>query len=102
LARFELTVNDLGSGQIDERFRRLMKFEVERARGMFTHGNPLCTSVTGRLGLELRSVWLGGMRILERIEEANYDVFGRRPVITSGDKLRILLSAATRAGFGRY
>lgn len=100
LSRFELTMNDLGSGQIDERFRRLMKFEVERARGMFALGKPLCTSVAGRLGLELRSVWLGGMRILERIEGGNYDVFRRRPMITTGDKLRILLSAATRAGFG--
>ncbi|HSB10012.1 MAG TPA: squalene synthase HpnC [Blastocatellia bacterium] len=102
LSRFELAVDDLASGRVDERFHRLMEFQVERARAMFDRGKPLCTSVTGRLGLELRSVWLGGMRILERIEGNGYDVFAHRPVITSADKLRILFVAASKGGFRRY
>src|SRR6185369_11816058 len=58
LSRFDLTIGDLRQGHIDERFTRMMKFEVDRAREMFVRGKPLCTSVSGRLGLELRSVWL--------------------------------------------
>jgi hydroxysqualene synthase len=69
---------------------------------MFARGKPLCTSVSGRLGLELRSVWLGGMRILDHIEQNGYDVFASRPVITSTDKLKILLVAASKRGFRRY
>jgi phytoene/squalene synthetase len=83
-------------------FKSLMKLEIGRARELFARGKPLCTSVGGRLGLELRSVWLGGMRILERIEQNSYDVFTHRPVITSTDKLRILLVAANRRAFRRY
>jgi squalene synthase HpnC len=102
LSRFGLSVDDLLHRTAADAFKRLMKFEVERARAMFERGKPLCTLVNGRLGLELRSVWLGGMRILDRIEHNDYDVFARRPVITSTDKLRILLVAASKRAFRRY
>jgi phytoene synthase len=102
LSRFALTADDLTRSRLGEGFSRLMKFEVERTREIFARGKPLCTSVSGRLGLELRAVWLGGMRILERIEQNNYDVLTHRPVITSIDKLRILSLAASKAAFRRY
>lgn len=102
LSRFDLTVDDLRTQRIDERFTRMMKYEVERAREMFVRGKPLCTSVRGRLGLELRATWLGGMRILERIEANGYDVFKHRPVITSSDKITILLRAVSKEAFRRY
>lgn len=102
LRRFGLTVSELSRRQASDAYQQLMKFEVERTREMFAQGKPLCTSVSGRLGLELRAVWLGGMRILERIEQNGYDVFTRRPVITPADKVRILFVAATREAFRRY
>jgi phytoene/squalene synthetase len=102
LSRFELSVDDLKRRGASDGVKRLMKFEVERARQMFARGKPLCTSVSGRLGLELRSVWLGGMRILDHSEQNGYDVFAGRPVITSTDKLKILLGAASKRAFRRY
>ncbi|MEK6324662.1 MAG: squalene synthase HpnC [Acidobacteriota bacterium] len=102
LSRFAIAADDLMLRRASDSFRRLMKFEVERARDMFARGKPLCTSVSGRLGLELRAVWLGGARILERIEQNGYDVFAHRPVITSKDKLKILFGAATRGAFRSY
>lgn len=102
LSRFELTVDDLIQRRTSESFKRLMKFEVTRTREMFESGKPLCTAVSGRLGLELRVVWLGGIRVLERIIHNDYDVFAQRPVITSTDKLRILSTAVSKAAFRRY
>ena len=102
LSRFGLSVDHLITRDSTEGFRRLMKFEVERARAMFNQGKPLCVSVSGRLGLELRSVWLGGTRILNRVEQNAFDVFAHRPVITSIDKLKILLGAASKRAFRRY
>ncbi len=102
LLQFELSFDDLRQRNASDKFKGLMKFEVERARAMFLHGKPLCVTVSGRLGLELRSVWLGGMRILDRIERNGYDVFARRPVITSTDKLKILLVAASKGSFQRF
>lgn len=102
LFRFELSVDDLIQRRTSDGFRRLMRFEVIKTRELFENGKPLCTAVSGRLGLELRAVWLGGVRILERIETNGYDVFSQRPVVTSSDKLRILSIAASKAAFGRY
>lgn len=101
-SRFGLSFDDLITRGSTEDFRRLMKFEVGRARGMLLRGKPLCVSVSGRLGLELRSVWLGGIRILDRIEENSFDVFARRPVINSADKIGILLGAASKRAFRRF
>jgi len=93
LARFDLSEEDLERRQAGDGFRRLMAFEVARTRKLFNSGQPLCSLVGGRLGLELRAVWLAGSRILERIEKNKYDVFSRRPTITFTDELRILLVA---------
>ncbi|MBC7727407.1 MAG: squalene synthase HpnC, partial [Microbacteriaceae bacterium] len=58
----------------------LMAFEVSRARALMHTGAPLAPRLPGRIGWELRLVVHGGLRILERIEGAGYDVFGQRPV----------------------
>ena len=102
LERFGLTEEDLKRSEVSESFTQLMRFEVQRARAMFDRGKRLCTEVRGRLGLELRVVWLGGVTILERIEQNGYDVFNRRPVISSADKLRILSLAVRTGAFRRY
>lgn len=102
ISRFDLTLSGLGDRRASIGFRQMMKFEVERAREMFARGKPLCTSVGGRLGIELRVVWLGGMRILDRIEHADYDVFAHRPVISSADKMKILLRATNKTAFRHF
>jgi phytoene synthase len=99
LARFRISYDDLCASRADNSFKQLMKYEVARARALFARGKPLCLAAKGRLGLELRAVWLGGSRILDRIEAADYDVFTRRPVITSTDKLRILLCTVSKEAF---
>jgi phytoene synthase len=99
MLRFGITAETLEQDCTSERFRALMTMEVERARALFKQGKPLCTAVRGRLGLELRAVWLGGMKILTRIERAGYDVFNNRPRITSSDKVQILMRALRRGAF---
>jgi hypothetical protein len=42
-------------------------------------------SVRGRLALELRCVWLGGTRILDKIEKAGCDIFRQRPRLSRLD-----------------
>lgn len=101
LRRYDLTMDELKKQQLSNLFLELMKFEVERARHLFAEGKPLCTAVTGRLGIELRVVWMGGSRILNGIEENNYDVFNKRPVITKRDKLNILFTALRKGAFRR-
>ncbi|MGA9772582.1 MAG: squalene synthase HpnC [Blastocatellia bacterium] len=102
LEKFRVSYDDLSRPRADENFKQLIKYEVARARELFARGKPLCLMAKGRLGLELRAVWLGGFSILDRIEASGYDVIARRPVITSTDKLRILFGAASKKVFRHY
>jgi hypothetical protein len=40
---------------------------------LFARGRPLCDEVSGRLRYELRATWLGGTRILQKLEAANFE-----------------------------
>ncbi|ENO90312.1 squalene synthase HpnC [Thauera linaloolentis] len=87
MARFGVTEDDIEAGRCDERWRALMAFEVQRARAMMADGAPLALALPGRIGWELRLIVLGGLRILERIEAAGYDVFRHRPRLARRDWL---------------
>jgi len=93
LARFEYSLDDLRAARVDERWRRLLAFEVARTREMFVRGRSLAIKVTASLRLQLRITWLGGTRILDKIEQADYDVFRRRPSLRSLDFLKLLVRA---------
>ena len=101
LRHFGLDVASLGQKSDTPEFRNLMKVEVDRARELFARGKPLCTALPGRLGLELRLIWLGGMAILRSIEASGYDVFRRRPVIGRREQTRIFLTALNKEAFRR-
>ena len=80
----------IGSGA----WRALMRHEVDRTRTMMLAGAPLAWALPGRIGLELRMIVHGGLRILEKIEAVDFDVFDRRPTLGRGDALRLLWRAA--------
>jgi squalene synthase HpnC len=85
MARFGVTEAHLQRQQIDAAWRRLMHFQVERVRSMMLSGAPLACRLPGRIGWELRLVVQGGLRILERIESADYDIFRHRPKLGKAD-----------------
>jgi phytoene/squalene synthetase len=60
---------------------------------MMLAGAPLALRLRGRIGWELRMIVQGGLRILEKIEACNYDVFARRPVLEKSDWLCMLWHA---------
>ena len=84
---FEVTESYLDERLIDVNWRALMRFQVERAREMMLSGAPLAKRLPGRIGWELRLVVQGGLRILELIEDVEYDVFRRRPKLGKLDWL---------------
>ena len=93
MERFGVSVAQLHAATCDNNFRALMRFQVDRARALMLDGAPLGQRIPGRCGLELRTIVAGGLRILDRIEAAGYDVFRRRPVLTPLDWTRILATA---------
>ncbi|WP_343586369.1 squalene synthase HpnC [Herbaspirillum sp.] len=89
LERFGLGEQDIAEASSDARWQALMRFEVERARALMLSGAPLAKRLPGRIGWELRLVVQGGLRILERIERVNGDVFRHRPKLGRADWLAI-------------
>jgi len=90
MMRFGVTEAHLDEATADAAWREMMRFEIERARAMMLSGAPLAMRLPGRIGWELRLVVQGGLRILERIETAGYDVFRRRPQLHAADWMTIL------------
>jgi len=91
--RFGVDEEMLRSGRLTERLRELMAFQVKRTQEIFERGRPLPTRVGKNLSFELKLVWLGGMRILEKLERAGYDFYHHRPVIGAADKLLLVWRA---------
>jgi hydroxysqualene synthase len=79
MERFGAKEWDLNAGRMTEGVRALMGEVVTRTREHFRRGRPLCDRIGPELRFEMRLTWLGGSGILDRIEEAGYDVFRHRP-----------------------
>ncbi|WP_447920619.1 squalene synthase HpnC [Achromobacter aegrifaciens] len=95
LRRHGVTDDDLAACRLTPAWRDLMAFEVERARALLHFGAPLARRLPGRMGLELRLVVQGGLRVLERIEASGYDVFMNRPELGAKDWAIMLWRAIT-------
>jgi squalene synthase HpnC len=85
LARFDVHETALAAGDMGCGFCELMRFEVQRARTMMLEGAPLGDRLPGRIGLEIRTIVQGGLRVLEKIEAVKFDVFRQRPVLGAWD-----------------
>lgn len=89
LAQFEVSEAHINAQRCDPKWQALMQFEVQRARELMLSGAALAPRLKGRIGVELCAVVQGGLRILEKIERNQFDVFTRRPTITKWDALVI-------------
>ena len=96
LDRFGVTESDIDTRRLTPRWSALMQFEIQRTRALLHFGAPLAHRIPGRAGFELRLVVLGGLRILERIEAARFDVFMNRPILGKADWFTIFWRAAFR------
>jgi phytoene synthase len=69
-------------------------------RQRFAEGRAVCDGVRGRLRAELRFTWLGGSRILERVDRGRFALLHHRPALGAMDVPRLLWRAGvwTRGG----
>jgi phytoene synthase len=94
MARFGVNEEQIGKSVANEAWRALMKFQVGRARALMLQGAPLGSVLCGRIGLEMRMIIAGGLRILDKLEAADYDMFRRRPVLRPFDWVIMLFNSA--------
>lgn len=95
MRRFGVTEREIASGGASGPWQSLMRFQVERARALIKSGAPLGRALPGRIGLEIRTIVQGGLRILEKIDKAGGDVYHHRPVLRTYDWPLLLFRALT-------
>jgi hydroxysqualene synthase len=94
LARFGCSYQSLKTKKADDAFKALMRFQISRARSLFHEGRPLLDLIgrgSRRLKWQVSLMWSGPMRILDKIEAVDYDVFRRRPTLTKGELMKLFL-----------
>jgi squalene synthase HpnC len=94
LRRFGVSEDDIARNRNTQPFRKMMEFEVERARQWFHRGLPLVEKVDRQLAIDLELFSRGGQEILNSIERQNFAVLGQRPVISKPRKLALVARAA--------
>ncbi|MES1213828.1 MAG: squalene/phytoene synthase family protein, partial [Singulisphaera sp.] len=85
----------------NDSFRRLLAREVERADKHLRAGLPLVDLMPAGLRGDMWLFIHGGLAILERIRQVNYDVWQRRPSISRLGKARLLAGALWRNLFSK-
>jgi len=88
----------LAAGRITDPWARALECSAAFTRERFAAGRAVCDGVRGRLRAELRFTWLGGMRILERVEQDRFIALERRPTLGFADAPLLVWRAARWRG----
>ena len=91
--RYGVQRADLGSKSTSAPVRRLLAFEVERARRLLDDGAPLVGKLHGRPRIAVAGYVGGGRAALDAIAGANYDVLPAAPRATRRRRARQTIAA---------
>lgn len=90
LALFNLTEDDILNRRISEDFVKFMKFQIKRARKYYESADKGITMLNKDSRLPVYLARYNYSRILDKIEENDYNVFDQRAFLNSTEKLSIL------------
>jgi squalene synthase HpnC len=96
LARYGYGVDEFSTLTLNDRFRSVLRDAVDVAEDLFHKGLPLIDMVDRRLSLDLALFSRGGLKILSKIRDHEYDVLTRRPHISKVERAGILLRCLPR------
>ena len=88
------TEGDPAAGLLGRAWQEALARCVAVTDEQFRRGRDVCDGVGGRLRYELRLTWLGGRRILKRVDEARANLLDYRPTLGGRDVPAILWRAA--------
>jgi len=97
IALFNYTEEDLMKGTIDDRWRGLMQFQIQRARKFFCRAERGITALCPDARFPVWAALMLYRGILDEIERNDYDVFNRRAYVPSLRKLTYLPIARLRS-----
>ncbi|WP_053057678.1 phytoene/squalene synthase family protein [Rubrobacter aplysinae] len=96
LKHFEYTEKDLASGVIDERFAKLMRFEISRARRLYEDADRGLHYIPRGRRYPIAVARRLYAAILDSIEANGYDVFSGKASTSAAKKLAVATGCAAR------
>jgi len=69
MEEYDYSEEELFQRKVNDNFRNLMAFEVQRTAELFVDGRPLLSKVDDDLSHELKLTWNGGTGILQKIHK---------------------------------
>ncbi len=97
LAKFNYTEQDLFKGVVDDRWRALMQFQIQRTREVYAKAEKGISYLAPDARLPVWAALMLYSQILNAIERNQYDVFKQRAFVPNWQKLRTLPGAWLRS-----
>ena len=97
MRRFGVSESDVARPSATDGFKELIRFEVERTRGLFEKGYGLLQKTPARLRVDLALFTMGGLNVLRAIEGQGFDVLTRRPKLSKTTFAVMFASALARS-----
>ncbi len=91
LESYKVSESDLLNLRMNDNIKRLIKFNVDRAKEIMNQGKELTKKLKGKFAVEVRWTILGGEEILKKIEKIDYNVVAIRPTISKLDYAKIFI-----------
>ena len=92
MRKYHISEADLQKRNSNTAMQNLVQLQVQRARAFLLAGAPLGNKLAGRIGLELRMIIQGGIRILQKLDNHGGNVF-QRPRLKKSDYLGMFWNA---------
>ena len=89
LVQFGIDEMQIADRRWSAEWAALIDFQINRTRDLMLEGAPLVKQLPGHMGWEIRLTVQGGLRILEQIHSVRGDIFRHRPLLCTGDWLRM-------------
>lgn len=96
LDKFGIRENVFEKKQINTNFQELMRFQLSRTKKLFKEGRSILKYLPKSFLVQMKMTILGGEKILEKIEEIDFDVLNFRPKLNKLDYLTIFLKGLFR------
>lgn len=91
MERHGYTLEDLFARRFTPAFREVMREIVDKARELFHQGRPLAGMLFWRLSLDIDLFSRGGLKVLDKIEQQDYNVLAARPAVSKSERVWLLL-----------
>lgn len=93
MKKFGVSENIFELKKNNANFKQLLKFHIEKTKELFRQGENILIYLPAMLRLQIKLTILGGEKILEKIEELDYNTLNFRPTLSKKDVVKLFYKA---------